>query len=246
MYSTLRNTLSLKISFLLTASSQALLQKISKADDLKQWYLNYIDYFRKEYEKLPADEKKGVNSTNNFLNSCQIESFWLANPDYQLMVLSNFSDRSDKEIIINGPYEPSEFYSKIIPILKEERWMRKVKENLPREYEQFDTFGERMALEIHRFVETSKICTFKPERSIRELLRMEIEDTWIHLYAGNVGELDHVQEINQLIHAIKQNAKFEQRQETRIGSTDAIFRYQSNWIWSVYVSPNHNRFGAQA
>ena len=191
-----------------------MLEQASKQKDLKQWYLKYIDYFREKYEKLSTDEKTGMNNTNNFLNPCQIESFWLDNPDYQLVVLSNFTDRPDKEIIINGPYVPHEFHSKIIPILKEERWMRKVKENLPRKYGQFETLGEKMALEIYRFVETSKLCPFMLEsRDHRELQGMAIENTWIRFHVGNVGELDYIQEINQIIQSIKQNAKFKQNQK---------------------------------
>ena len=182
-------------------------EQIARQESLKQWYLKYVDRFREEYEKLSAAEKKGISNTNNFLSPCQIESFWLSDPDYQLVVQSNFNDRLDKEIIINGPYKPHEFHSKIIPILKEKRWVRKVKKILPREYEQFDTLGERMALEIYKFVEMSKNYPFMSKRKGHQVLfGIAIEGTWTRFHAGNVGELDHVQEINRSIQTIKQEA----------------------------------------
>ena len=46
-----------------------------ETENLKKWYSDYINYFRKEYEKLSDDEKIGVNNTNNYLYPCQIEVF---------------------------------------------------------------------------------------------------------------------------------------------------------------------------
>ena len=108
------------------------LEQIARQESLRQWYQKYINCFREEYEKLSADEKKGMNNTNNFLDPCQIEVFWITDPDYQLIIQSNFSDRPDKEIIVNGPYKAYEFRSQVIPILGAKRWMRKIKHNLPR------------------------------------------------------------------------------------------------------------------
>ena len=119
------------------------LERVTRQESLRQWYLKYIDYFRKEYAKLSSNEKQNMNNTNNFLNPCQIEVFWITDPDYQLIIQSNFSDRPDKEIIINGPYKPHEFYSNVISILKEKRWGRNVTEKLPYEFERFDALGER-------------------------------------------------------------------------------------------------------
>lgn len=62
--------------------------------------------------------------------------------DYQLLIQSNFNDKPDMEVTINGPYKMREFHSKVIAVLKNKRWMRNIKQNnLPR-YEQFDTLGE--------------------------------------------------------------------------------------------------------
>ena len=69
------------------------------------------------------------------------------------------------EVTINGPYKMHEFHSKVIAVLKNKRWMRNIKQNnLPR-YEQFDTLGERMAIEIYRFVEMAKNNVFLSQGS---------------------------------------------------------------------------------
>ena len=191
-----------------------MLEQDSKQESLRQWYLKYVGYFREEYEKLPADEKKGMDNTNNFLSPCQIEIFWIADLDYQLIIQSNFNDRPDKEIIVNGPYKPHEFHSKSITILKDKRWRRNFKQNLPHGYEQFDTMGEKIATEIHIFVEMSKNYYFTSQKSEpHQLTGMKVDDTWAFIHVGNVGELDHKQEINKTIQKIKQQAKI--RQERR-------------------------------
>ncbi len=179
--------------------------------DLKQWYLKYINYFREEYEKLSVDEKKGINNTNNFLNPCQIEIFWVTDPDYQLIIQSNFNDRPDKEIIVNGPYKPHEFHSKVIAILNDKRWIRNFKQNLPYRYEQFDTIGEKMATEVWKFIEMSKNYPYTSQRrDPHPLTGMALDDTWTSTRVGNIGDLDHIQEINNIIQKIKQQAKFKQ------------------------------------
>ena len=212
-------------------------EQIARQESLKQWYLKYVDRFREEYEKLSADEKKCMNNTNNFLSPCQIESFWLSDPDCQLVVQSNFDDRLDKEIIINGPYGSHEFHSKIIPILKEKRWVRKVKEILLREYEQLDTLGERMALAIYKFVEMSKDYSFTSERRGHQaLFGAAIEGTWTSFHVGNVGELDHVQEINRLIQTIKQEAITRQKRGP-ISKEPAVLQNDKFTGFGVHMFP---------
>lgn len=183
-----------------------------RQESLKQWCLKYFDSFREEYEKLSDDERRGINNVINFLNPCQIEIFWIDDPDFQLIVQSNFEDRPDREIIVNGPYKPHEFHSKVIVALNEKRWMRSIKHNMPYGHEQFDVLGERMTTEICRLVEMSKNYPFMSNNDLTNhtLLGMAVEDTWIRIRSGNIGELDHVQEVCRTIQDIKQNAKTKQ------------------------------------
>ena len=184
------------------------MEHINNQESLKQWYDDFISYFRKEYENLTTDEKKSIDITNNFLNPCQIEIFWMVNPDYQLIVQSNFNDRPDKEIIVNGPYKSQEFQSKVIPILEDKRWLRDIKQNSPYRYGQFNTLGEIMASEIYKFVEMSKNDYFTSERMRpQKLTGITLEDTWTCMYVGGIGDLDHKKEIDMIIQEIKQNAK---------------------------------------
>ena len=192
------------------------MEQASKQESLKQWYLEYIDGFRKKYELLSTDEKKGINNVSNFLNPCQIEVFWIADPNCQLVVQSNFNDRPDKEIIVNGPYESHEFQSKAITILKEKKWLRKFKENLPQGDEQFDTLGEKMAMTIYKFIKLSKIdIPTSQKNELSKSMGMAVDDTWTFIYAGNIEELDHSQEINKTIQKIKQEAKNKQERKMK-------------------------------
>lgn len=178
------------------------------SEPLKKRYLGFIDYFREEYEKLSTNEKQSMNNSNNFLTPCQIEIFWIADPDYQLIIYSNFKDRPDKEIIINGPFNSHEFRSKAIEILKNAKWTRKTKqEKLPDRFEQRDTYGEEMALMIHRFIETYKNNFVHALPHSPSLGGIAIEDMWVRTYAGNIEKLDYVDEVNKIIQEFKQNAK---------------------------------------
>ena len=68
-----------------------------------------------------------------------------------------------------------------------------------------------MAFDIYRFTEMCKNDIFTSEkRDHCELLGMAIEGTWMRTCVGNIGELDHILEINNIIQKIKQAAKVNQ------------------------------------
>ena len=185
-----------------------------KVESLRQWYLNYIDYFRKEYEKLSPNEKKGTGYRNNLLIPCQIEIFWITDPNYQLIVQSNCDNRPDKDIIIHGPYQPHEFQSKAVAILAEKRWLRNFPLDAPIPYEHADTMGKAMATEIHTFVEIIKSHLFQYQRTNGHTLGAGVVgDVWTDRYAGNIGDADHVQEATGSIQDIKSDAKTMQEQK---------------------------------
>lgn len=190
------------------------MEQADKVKLLRQWYLNYIDYFRKEYEKLSPNEKKGIGYRNNFLDPCQIEIFWITDPEYQLIVQSNCDDRQDKEIIINGPYQPHEFQSKAVAILAEKRWLRNFPPDAPIQYEHADTMGKAMATEIHTFVEIIKSHLFQHQRINGHTLGAGVVgDVWADRYAGNISDADHVQEATSSIQDIRRDAKTMQEQK---------------------------------
>ena len=155
-----------------------------------------------------------MNNTNNFLNPCQIEIFWVTDPDYQLIIRSNFDDRPDREIIVNGPYKTHELRSNAAIVLEDERWSRSFEQDTILVHKQIDTLGERMAMEIYRLVEMIKWHIFQPQRSgSNTLLGTAVCDTWTFMYAGNIGDRDHVQKVSKTIQHIRQNAKL--RRETK-------------------------------
>lgn len=93
---------------------------------LYEWFNNFITYFRNEYEKLSDEEKKFVGADVNYLPPCQVEVFWIKDPAFQLIVKTNFPDRDDMEVIVNGPYDASDFIDKVDSVMKQPRWSRTV------------------------------------------------------------------------------------------------------------------------
>lgn len=185
----------------------------STAESLKQWYLNHIDHFRKEYAKLSPDEQKGLDHRNNFLDPCQIEIFWITNPNYQMIVLSNHKDRPDKQIIINGPYSSREFQSQATTILAKKWWTRDLVDDSGEVYEQADTLGEAMAEEAYRFVSIIKSDMFQQRQDVHYLVHaVLVGGVWASMRAGNIGDLDYIQEAGGAIQDVKRAAKFKQEQ----------------------------------
>lgn len=177
---------------------------------LKQWYLNYINLFREEHKKLSKEEKKFIGKHNNFLPPCQIEIFWIADIDWQLIAHSNFNDRQDKEIIINGPYKLHEFYSKVAPALENKKWDRGIRKNLPEKYEQFDKLWEKMAMEIREFVMMSEKSAYMSlDNEFNTLVNRLVEDVHIMVNTGNIGKLEYSEEVDRIIQDVKQKAREE-------------------------------------
>jgi hypothetical protein len=90
---------------------------------LKSWFLEAIDNFRIEYNKLTPDQKRNILNDNDYNSPCQIELFWISEPfDFQMFVKTHDPRRDDKEIFINGPFTKFSFKSEIIKIMGEDRW----------------------------------------------------------------------------------------------------------------------------
>lgn len=184
---------------------------INKVEKLKNWYSQYIDHFRNEYEKLSIEEKQCVSNSKNFLKPCQIEVFWIKEPSFQLIIQSNFKDRPDKEIIINGPFNTQEFFEKIRPILNEPRWQGKIERDITFP-DSHDTYAEMLASHIHFFVENFKRFLFGHLSGSRYSMGQALENLWAQHYIGNIGESDYKTDVEQIIIEIKDEAK---RRESR-------------------------------
>lgn len=96
-----------------------------KVGHLHGWLEDLIDKFRQEaQQQLTEVQIARVGWSGNYLAPCQIEIIWIAEPEFQIVVVSNFLDRKDKEIVINGPFEGHELIDAIDSLLKEPRWTK--------------------------------------------------------------------------------------------------------------------------
>jgi len=177
---------------------------------LKKWFSDYIDLFREEFGKLSENEKKCVLNTKNFLEPCQIEIFWLKEPDHQLIIQSNFKDRNDKEIIVHGPFNSHEFLAKVSPILKEVRWQKKIDRNSlhPRYYIDQQTYAQTIANSLHHFIDEVKRMQFSATTNVGYSRGHAIEnETWVQSFRGNISNTDKQKDVEQIIAEIKNAAK---------------------------------------
>src|SRR5438445_6024721 len=92
------------------------------AKGLWDWYDDFITKFRLEAAKLSDAERNKISNTDNYLEPCQIEVFWLEQPEFQTIICSRFADRPDREITINGPFKGYEFIEEVDKVLREPRW----------------------------------------------------------------------------------------------------------------------------
>ncbi|MEM0144121.1 MAG: hypothetical protein QXL94_09340 [Candidatus Parvarchaeum sp.] len=94
--------------------------------DMKQYLDGLIEQFRKEKDKLSENEKRFFNAYGNLSAPCQIDVFLLNKPiELQLLLISHSSDSKDKEIVVNGPYEPQNFLNKLEEYVKtDKKWQR--------------------------------------------------------------------------------------------------------------------------
>ncbi len=94
---------------------------------LQEWFIELITEFRKEYEKFRKTKTFG-KSIMEFEFPCQVEIFWIKEPcEWQIIVITHDPERSDKEIIIYGPFQGYEFLREIGNILeREEQWKKEL------------------------------------------------------------------------------------------------------------------------
>jgi len=172
---------------------------------LHDWFGNFITYFRSACEGLSEEEKKLAQLNENYFSPCQIEVFWLRGPEYQLFVKTNFTDRPDLEIIVNGPYDSKEFLNKVESSLNNPRWS-KIVERKSFEIHLFEetTYAEILAAHLSRLVSQAKDDLFRPG-IYTGLQQSQVigSHVWVHLFSGNIAQLDYVTEANSRIQGIK-------------------------------------------
>ena len=182
----------------------------SENTEIKEWFQNFITLFREKYSQLSEFEKSGIDNTLNFLKPCQIEVFWLKNPELQLIVQSNMPERKDLECIIHGPFEGREFYDKVEPILSEERWQKKIEE---KDFEEFvftpdETLPRLLAMELHQMLEYAKFILFYPhDVGDSGGAGSLTNNVYAHIHVGNISNKDYKKRVEQSITQMKHGAE---------------------------------------
>jgi len=182
---------------------------ITEAEELRSWYISFIELFRTEYAKLSDNEKSHVPKTHNYNSKCQIEVFWLRQPNWQLIITSHFEDRLDMEITINGPYDSTVFQKNVTEIISQPKWNRSLyteTKNLPAGTSRL--YSEFLANWFHQFIVNAKNAMFT-EWKITEGFTQSVimPESIIEHFFGNKGDFDHVAWVKKIIHDAKSQAE---------------------------------------
>lgn len=168
-------------------------------EKLREWLVNFVTLFRSEYEKLSEDGKL-VLRFHNYNAPLQLEVIWLKQPEFQLIISTHFPDRDDREIIINGPFEGSEFVDKVESVLKEKRWDRVFKSDLVFIEETERKYADILAADVFHLINNAKNSVFSNYKKPMPFGGVVLgEDGWIQEYFGNIAETDYVQSVRQLM-----------------------------------------------
>jgi len=151
--------------------------------ELKKWFLDFIDSSREGYLSLPRSEKQ-ITFLPDCQLPCQIEVFWLREPEYQIIYFNRDLNRKDKEIIINGPYENELFLDEVELILKEARWTRLLPQQILELYKKsgydvatYADLFERVLRSISRDIQESVLRKARPGwRHIRRTSSLDSDD----------------------------------------------------------------------
>jgi hypothetical protein len=184
-----------------------------RVEHLRDRVETLISSFRNEVQKLePAQRLRvGGGDPDHYLPPTQIEVIWIQEPDFQIVFVSHFKDRKDREIIINGPLSGHELLDKIDALLKESRWTDKRKMSLfQREPVSPADVAFDLIVNMVDCIQSTMLYYWVMERpAVLEGQGLNPE-LWALLIAGNIAELEpksifehaldyarHAPEINQ-------------------------------------------------
>lgn len=184
-----------------------------KKKELHRWLISLIDVFRTEFDKLTAEEKKKVSNHRDYRSPCQIEVFWIGNPlEYQILITTHREDLSDKQIIINGPYESHEFIEKVESVMNEDRWEKEIPKDAPslRLVEGTVKYADVFADRLKNFMHSIERSVFLKLKEGMQGGSIFIENSWCEYFYGNISETNcdmTVQKIMQEIKASVESSK---------------------------------------
>lgn len=181
-----------------------------KVAKLRKWLTSFVARFREECEKLTDFERKQISNSDDYRVPCQLEVFWLKEPEFQLLVTTHSSVRSDLEIIINGPYEAHRFPEEIEKIMEEPRWKEipPLREPFFVAEENKLTYADHFAGILRSKIEQIKTSIFLEIKRPSKNGGIIFGTTgWVWMFYGNMSELDYITITDKLIKDIKQRAK---------------------------------------
>ena len=91
---------------------------------MRDWLQEMLGYFRTEYSKQPSSIQEQISQPDEFHKHLQIEVFQFKNPTKGFMLVTNFDDRPDAEIIIHDICEARDCIDFIDRILADPRFDR--------------------------------------------------------------------------------------------------------------------------
>lgn len=192
------------------------MQLEKEQDRLIEWFANLIKKFRDEYNKLTEAEKSRLYHMDGYNFPCQLEVFWLLNPNWQLIIKTNSTQRPDGEIRVNGPYDSHIFLDEVEKILNEPRWSdTSTKEKYQDSSSRLQNLNaETLAIHLHNFVERAKNSLFIKMPDFRGHVLQETIGTGavIMLHWGNMADLDYAAFVDKIIQDVKNRAEISKKQ----------------------------------
>ncbi len=173
---------------------------------LKEWLLELVEKFREEYNRLSDEEKQFVGNTG-YQPPCQIEVFWINEPvEWQILVMTHDSTRSDKEIIINGPYKGHEFFSELEKIMNEDRWNRAIPPDSPYYGAKTGTirYSDIFAGILHNFKQYIESSIFHKRQKGVIIVWWFPNNGSCQLIYGRIDKLSHEELITKIIKSTKE------------------------------------------
>ena len=184
-----------------TTESQLVVQPdTDRAEALSQWFNRFIERFRREVVKLSDEQRKKIPNTDDYQEPCQVEVFWLEQPEFQIIVSSRFADRPDREIIINGPFKGYEFIDRVDDVLGESRWTKPLPRTPNVVLQRQGTLARAMYNTMVNDVRTIANSVFaRVDRPKDHGGTMLTRESWVGLFAGNIAETDPTERVKGII-----------------------------------------------
>ncbi len=174
--------------------------------EIEGWFVDLIETFRREYEKLSDSEKSQLLNSFDYTFPCQIEVFWMNDPiEYQVIVVTHDEDRSDMEIIIHGPFKAHEFLEKIEKIMEESRWQKVAYTRHPhKEVVKYSDLFISILSNLFRIIKNSIFS--KVSKGYIGGVALGARE-WCWYVSGNVIELDPYELVKNSIDEMKYRVK---------------------------------------